>query len=117
MADYCFFVPLLPEQKEAARNFRQQFEANNPDHDRVYAEAGIMEEERWLQQTPMGDFVIVRIVTNDPQRAYNVLATSTDPWAVAFRKSVMETNGMDMTKPANINEQLLHWKSKEQMGV
>ncbi len=117
MSDYCFVVPVLPGRLESAQTFRKNYEENNPDHDRVYAAAGITEEQRWLQLTPMGDFTVVQIVTDDPLKAYNTLASSTDPWAVEFRKALLENNGFDMSKPAEINEQVMHWKAKEKMGV
>lgn len=117
MANYCFFAPLLPGGEERMRQFIANKITNNPDHDRVLSDNGISREQVWIQRTPMGDFAVASFEVQDPAKAFEGLATSTDPWAVDFRSFMLETHGIDLTQPVPMNEQMVNWRVNEKMGV
>jgi hypothetical protein len=116
MTNYCFAAPILPGGEEKIKDWIKNRVTNNPDHDRVYREAGITREQVWIQRTPQGDFAVVCYDTKDPQRAFEVLARSKDPWAVQFRDFLMQAHGFDLTKPMELNKQLSDWGVSEKVS-
>lgn len=117
MHEYCFVAPVVPGGMERMQSWIQQGILNNRDHDRVFQEAGINREQLWLQHTPMGDFAVVSFGTDDPAKAFHVLQTSSDPWAVQFRDFVKATHGLDLSQPLPLNEQLVDWNVTERTRV
>ena len=112
MAAYAFFVPIVPGQEEADRQFvaeasgprRAEFEASRRRH-------GIQAERVWHQSTPQGSFAVVYLEADDPGQAFAGLATSTDPFDVWFREQVLAVHGFDMSQPppGPLNEQVIDW--------
>jgi hypothetical protein len=82
---------------------------DNPNHDRVFRQAGITAEQVWIQRTPMGDFGVVTFGTEDPGKAFQTLSTSTDPWAIQFRDLLKKAHGIDVTQPMPLNEMIADW--------
>lgn len=117
MANYCFVVPLLPGGEEKMKSFDKKGVMNNADHDRVMHEAGVSREQVWIQKTPMGDFAVASYETKDPQRTFEVLASSKDPWAVQFRAFLLEAHGIDVTHPMELNRQMVDWGVTEKAGA
>ena len=117
MANYCFVAPILPGGEEKMYAWVKNGIMNNPDHDRVFQEAGISREQVWIQRTPMGDFVVASFESKDPQRSFEVLARSKDPWAVQYRDFLMQTHGFDLTKPMELNKQILDWGVTEKASA
>ncbi len=117
MANYCFMAPILPGGEEKMRDWAKKRITNNPDHDRVFREAGISREQVWIQKTPMGDFAVACYDTKDPQRSMEILARSKDPWAVEFRDLLMQAHGFDLTKPMEVNKLVVDWGVTEKTGA
>jgi hypothetical protein len=111
MANYCFAFPMLPGGEERMRNWIRDMQASNPDHDEVFREAGISREQVWIQRTPMGDLAIASLEAEDRDRAFQVLATSTHPWAAKFREFLMAAHGVDITQPSEPNEKVADWQA------
>jgi hypothetical protein len=117
MANYCFTAPILPGGEEKLRRFVQDEINHNPNHDRVFQKAGITREQVWIQRTPMGDFAVASYEIDNPTRAFEELAKSTDPWAEKFRNHLMQAHGFDLTQPMLLNEQVLDWDAVEKTRV
>jgi hypothetical protein len=85
------------------------------DHDKVFHEAVITREQEWIQRTPMGDFAVASFEVESPEKAFKVLASSTDPWAARFRDLLKQANGIDVKQPTKPDELLVDWKVVEKM--
>ena len=117
MANYCFVAPILPGHEEEVKGWGKKGIFNNADHDRVMNEAGVTQEQVWIQKTPMGDFAVVNYAAKDPQRAFEVLGRSKDPWADQFREFVARAHGLDLSRPLDINKQIIDWGVTEKAGA
>jgi hypothetical protein len=115
MANYCFVAPILPGGEQKVMDFIENKIHNNPNHDRVFSEAGISREQLWIQRTPMGDFAVVSFEAKDPGMAFQKIMTSTDPWAADFRAHLQSAHGFDLSQPVPLNEQVLDWNVTERM--
>jgi hypothetical protein len=109
MINYSYCVPILPGGEALIRKWIDQEIIENTDHDRVFRQAGVSAEQVWIQRTPMGDFAVVTFGAEDPERAFRVLATSTDPWAIKFRNFLTKAHGIDFSKPMELNEMVVDW--------
>ena len=56
-------------------------------------------ERTFLQQTPMGDFVVVTLEGNDPTSAITKFAEGNDDFTRWFKSKVQEVHGMDLSGP------------------
>ena len=56
-------------------------------------------ERTFLQQTPMGDFVIVTLEGEDPEHAFEKMMSATDPFTTWFLGKVQEIHGVDLSAP------------------
>jgi hypothetical protein len=117
MANYCFTAPILPGHEETVKRFIRDNVMNNRDHDRVFHEAGIYQEQLWVQRTPMGDFAVACYGMDNPEKSFRSLATSTDPWAAKFRQVLLEAHGIDLTKPIPVNEQIIDYMETDRTRV
>ena len=58
---------------------------------------GITKGVAWVQQTPMGETVLVYWEVEDSQRAHRQMAESQDQFDVWFRQFTQNVHGMDIT--------------------
>ncbi len=56
-------------------------------------------ERTFLQHTPHGDFVIVTLEGDHPQKAFAEFGQASDPFAQWFKKQVSEIHGVDLNAP------------------
>ena len=57
-------------------------------------------ERTFLQQTPMGDFVIVTLEGEDPEHAFEKMMSATDPFTTWFLGRVQGASpGVDLSAP------------------
>ena len=56
-------------------------------------------ERTFIQQTPMGDFVIVTLEGNDPAAAFGKFGQGTDAFTTWFKRQVMEIHNVDLAAP------------------
>ena len=115
MSNYCFVSPILPGGEEKMKKWIHDDLSNSANHDRVFRQAGVTREQVWIQRTPMGDFAVVSYETSDPGKTFQVLATSTDPWAAKFRDFLSKAHGIDITKPLPLNEMVADWHVTEKI--
>jgi len=102
-------VPILPGKKDDVIAF-----ANSLSGPRLAdfnnAQTTVTKECWFLQETPMGDFLIVYFHAPDPEAVHAGLAASTEPFDVWFRSQVLEFTGIDLTTPPpSLPRQLLNW--------
>jgi hypothetical protein len=109
MINYSYCVPILPGGEALMRKWIDEQILDNPNHDRVFRQAGVTAEQVWIQRTPMGDFAVVTFGTEDPEKTFQTLSTSTDPWAIQFRNLLTKAHGVDFSKPMPLNEMVIDW--------
>ncbi len=114
MANYCFAVPILPGSESLVQKWIRESSANSKEHDKVFRAAGISREQVWVQQSPQGALAVVSFEVKDAGSAFKTLGSSTDPWAVAFREFLLKAHGIDVSKPAPLNEQVVDWHDTTQ---
>lgn len=47
----------------------------------------------------MGDFMLIWFETDDVEKVFTILATSTEPFDKWFREICLDTNGIDLAVP------------------
>jgi hypothetical protein len=99
MALMALAIPILPGKTQEWRDFIG--EVNGSRH-QEFADsrrnAGVR-ERTFLQQTPMGDLVIVTLEGDDPAQAFGRLMTGTDEFSKWFGAHAMSVHG-DFSAPA-----------------
>jgi hypothetical protein len=66
---------------------------------------GIKHERVWLQQTPMGDFVLVSFEGKDTSKVMDKFLKSKDPFDKWFAQNIKEIHGIEVSSnPASVNE-------------
>ncbi len=114
MANYCFAVPILPGTESLIQNWIREGVVNNKEHDKALRAAGISREQVWVEHTPQGSFAVVSLEVKDAGSALKALGSSTDPWAVKLREFLLKAHGIDFSKPAPLNEQVVDWHDTAQ---
>lgn len=114
MASYAFALPIVPGQEDANRHFaeelmgprRAEFEASR-------RRMGIAVERVWQQPTPQGTISVVYLEGDDLGKAFQVLATSQDPFDRWWHEQVIAIHGVDLRQPlpGPPNEQLIDWNA------
>ena len=75
---------------------------------------GVRRQGVWLQQGPDGPREILVLETDDPARAFELMATSHDPFDVWLRAMLMDTYKLDLAQPAGPPpEQILDWSDDQ----
>ena len=89
MALLAFPLPILPGKTQEWRDFIE--EVNGPRYEEFTASrrAAGVHERTFLQQTPMGDLVIVTVEGDDPARSFAQLMTGTDEFSTWFGEHAM----------------------------
>ena len=109
MIENAFFVPLLPGKTDAAKAFASDL-ANERRAEFDAAQTSVIKENWYLQETPMGDFMIVVYTSPDPAKVHAALAVSEEPFDVWFRAQILEITGIDISVPfPGLPTQLLNW--------
>ena len=114
MANYCYAVPILPGGESQMQKWDKENIVNNKEHDKVYRAAGISREQVWVEHTPQGSLAVVSLEVKDAGSALKALGSSTDPWAVKLREFLKTAHGLDFSKPAPLNEQVVDWHDPTQ---
>lgn len=117
MANYCYVLPVLPGMEGEIGKWAREMVLHNPDHDRFDRVVGIRREQVWLQPTPMGNLAVVSLDVENPQKAYDLQSTSSDPYAIKFREFIKRTTGIDFSQPRPSNEQIFDWVVSEKVHV
>jgi hypothetical protein len=99
MALIAFAAPILPGKRSQWDAFiaqitgprRAEFNASRQRHG--------VHERTFLQETPLGDVVIVTLEGDNPLQAFGALAASDDDFTRWFVQQVQEIHGFDLRQP------------------
>ena len=105
--------PVLPGKADEVRKFAQETLGRGEEFSASQKKSGVSREEWSLQETPMGDLVLVRFEADDIEKSFERLATSTDEFDVWFRGRVMDISGVDLAAPPDgpPPEIILDWRA------
>lgn len=74
------------------------------------AQTTVTKESWFMQETPMGDFLIVYYHSPDPERVHAALAVSQEPFDIWFREQILDLTGIDISTPLpGLPKQILAW--------
>jgi len=96
---FAMAVPILPGITEHWRKFTDELKHDRYDDFISSREKLNVHERSFLQQTPMGDMVIVTLTGSDPENAFKNFALGDDPFTKWFIKEVKEIHGIDLANP------------------
>jgi hypothetical protein len=99
MAVFMGAFPVPPGKEDEARRFAHETLVRREEFDRSQERLRTTRDEWALQETPMGSLQIVRFEADGVGQAFAGLAQSTDPFDVWFRQRVLDTTGVDLTRP------------------
>jgi hypothetical protein len=108
MASFAMALPILPGQAEGMERMRD--EALGPrrsEYEESRRQMGITKEMAWVQQTPLGEIVLVYWEAEDPQRALKQMAESQDQFDAWFRQFIQNVHGVDMAAGAPPSSKLV----------
>ena len=109
MEDYLFAVPLAAGKTETWKKYMKELTGpRNDEYKKSRKRLGLNAEQVFLQQTPHGDMCVVRWKTENPQRTFENLAQSKEPFDQWFRdKILIECHDLDFSGPMPINKQMI----------
>jgi len=96
MATFIGAFPVLPGKDDDARKFAQETMGRGEEFSASQKRGGVTKEEWSLQESPMGSLVLVHFEANDIEKAFGVLAESSEGFDVWFRGRVQELTGVDL---------------------
>jgi hypothetical protein len=100
MPAIAFTVPIVPGKEEADRQWLQEMEGpRREEYLRSRQRVGVSREVVWHQATPQGTVAIVYMELDDPQRMFEGLGSSNDPFDRWFREKAQEVHGIDLSQP------------------
>lgn len=89
-------VPVAPGKTEAWKSFMGELHAKyKADFDASRKKMGVR-ERTFLQNTPMGDLVLVTLEGEDPAKAFSQFAAGEDAFTKWFVSKVNEIHGIDL---------------------
>jgi hypothetical protein len=99
MPSLALAIPLPPGRTDAWRHFMDELKGpRRADVQDMLRRAQLTRHNFYLQQTPQGDLAIVYL-EGDIAHAFHHFATSDHPFERWIRQQVLETEGVDLTKP------------------
>ena len=111
MKTYLFTVPLAAGKTETWKNYLKEITGSrNEEYKDSRKRIGIKVEQVYLQQTPNGDSCVVRWESDNPQKAFEMLMKSDQPFDKWFREKVLvDAHGMDTSQPVPQNQFFLDY--------
>ncbi len=98
MALMAIVLPILPGKTQEWRDFIKQVNGSRYEEFADSRRRAGVHERTFLQQTPMGDLVIVTLEGDDPARSFGQLLTGTDEFSKWFGEHAMAVHG-DFSSP------------------
>jgi hypothetical protein len=86
-------IPILPGKTPAWRTFIEELNGSRHQEFADSRRAAGVHERTFLQQSPMGDFVIVTLEGDDPGRSFGQLMGGTDDFSKWFTQNAMAAHG------------------------
>ncbi|MEP6639073.1 MAG: hypothetical protein ABJC39_06965 [Chloroflexota bacterium] len=107
MALLAFALPILPGKTQEWRDFIGEVNGSRYEEFTASRRAAGVHERTFLQQTPMGDLVIVTVEGDDPARSFGQLMTGTDEFSKWFGEHAMAVHGDFTAQPAGPPSELV----------
>lgn len=105
-------VPVLPGKRDQLFRFAGELMGARAE-EYARSQQSVIRETWHLQETPMGDFLIVNFDAPDPAAVFAGLAESTDPFDVWFRQQANEITGIDFSKSIGaLPKPVFHYQRK-----
>jgi hypothetical protein len=99
MALTALVAPILPGKRDQWDAFIAEITGpRRSEFDASRRNAGVR-ERTFLQETPMGDFVIVTLEGDNPMEAFGAIANNDDDFTRWFVQQVQEIHGFDLRQP------------------
>lgn len=92
-------IPILPGKLDQWKRFASDLKTNRYDEFKASREKLGVRERTFLQETPVGDFVIVTLEGDDPAGAFAAFGAGTDAFTKWFMDEVREIHGVDLSAP------------------
>ncbi|MBS1718289.1 MAG: hypothetical protein JSS72_11215 [Armatimonadetes bacterium] len=107
--DNAFFVPILPGKTEAALAFAEALNTTRrAELDKT--QVRVTKESWFLQETPMGDFLIICFTADDGNKVNESLTASQEPFDVWFKDQIMDITGIDANQPLpQLPKRIMSW--------
>ena len=93
MALIALAIPILPGKTPEWRAWMEELKSTRQKEFAESRRAAGVHERTFLQQTPMGDLVIVTLEGDDPGQAFGKLMTGTDAFSKWFGEHAMAVHG------------------------
>ncbi len=107
MASLAIAAPILPGKAEDFRRFaKEAVVTRRKEYEEYRRRYSLTKELAWIQQTPMGDMLIVLLEADDPVRANQAFAASKDPYDLWFKQQVGAITGIDFNQPIPVIPEL-----------
>jgi hypothetical protein len=109
---FAFAAPLQPGKTDAGRRFAQQaYVVRGAELAQSRREKGITRETVFVNQTPMGDIVVVYVEGGDPVEGNRLFAASQTPFDRWFKDQCREIFPayVDFDQPVPVNEEVFSW--------
>ncbi len=114
MAAFAFTLPILSGQEDMVRRIGELVSGSGglrEEYEESRRKLGISEGKVWMQQTPIGQAMIVYWDTEDPQRTLREIANSQDEFVKQFRELIRTAApALDLSEEQPLpNELLFSW--------
>lgn len=96
---FAITVPILPGKTEQWKKFINELKANRYEEFAESRKKLGVRERTFLQSTPQGDFIIVTLEGENPQKAFTDFAKTNDAFTKWFAKQALEIHGFDLENP------------------
>ena len=96
---FAMVVPIQPGKTEQWKKFTNELKQKHFNEFVASRKKLKVHERTFLQQTPMGDMVIVTLEGPDPETAFKNFASGNDEFTRWFVNEVKEIHGMDLNNP------------------
>lgn len=109
-------LPIPPEKVSTWRDAVAEMTGpRRAEFDAARRRQGITRQCVWLSQGPDGPREVLLMETEDPGRAFELMATSQEPFDIWLRELLLDTYKLDLTQPpaGPLPEQLLDWSASE----
>jgi len=100
MAIFAAMFPVLPGKTERVREIAQQLSsAYAADFDASQKSLGVPVESWHIQSTPMGDFLLVYLESEDALHMFQNFSQAQGPSDVVLKNGILECTGVDLNQP------------------
>lgn len=94
-------IPVMPNKEEAWRRFMQELQGSQEQAFKVWCRRLDLDVQKvWLNETPGGTTVVVKLTIGDRETALALLAQTLTPFDGWFRQQILTLHGLDLIKIA-----------------